>query len=113
VSSAKPIGSLPYGGYITGLVEAVDGTAWITGGQMVPLASRDGGVTWQPLALGDPAANLVEAAWPLDASRGFAVMWAPDSQASLLEATTDGGRRWSVRSSWSVTTTDGSMPASP
>lgn len=113
VSSAKPIGSLPYGGYITGLVEALDGTAWITGGRMVPLASRDGGATWQPLALGDPAANLVEAAWPLDATRGFAVMWAPDSQASLLEATTDGGRRWSVRSSWSVTTTDGSMSASP
>jgi photosystem II stability/assembly factor-like uncharacterized protein len=99
----KPVGSLPYGGYITGIVEAADGTAWITGDRMVPLASRDEGATWQPLALGDGAANLVFAAWPLDASRGFAVIWAPDRQITLLEATTDGGRTWVERSSWSIT----------
>jgi len=112
-AGTKPVGRLPYGGYISGIVEAVDGTAWITGGRMFPLASRDGGTSWQPLAIGDAAANLVFAAWPLNASRGFADMWAPESQATQLEATTDGGRKWSLRSSWSVTSADGSMPVAP
>ena len=101
--SAKRVGSLLDGGYVTGIVEAADGTAWMTGDRMVPLASRDGGATWQPLALGDGAANLVLAAWPLDGSRGFAVMWDPDRQITLLEATTDGGQTWVERSHWSVT----------
>jgi photosystem II stability/assembly factor-like uncharacterized protein len=111
-SGSKPVGRLQSGGYITGIVDAVDGTAWISGGRMVPLATRDGGTTWRPLALGDGAANLVYAAWPLDSSRGFAVMWAPDRRATLLEATTDGGRAWIERSDWSVTGTDEGAPAS-
>jgi hypothetical protein len=99
----KPVGRLPYGGYITGIVVAPDGTAWIAGQRMVPLSSRDGGITWRPLALGDAAVDLVQAAWPLDARRGVAVMWSPERQATLYEATTDGGRTWTVRSAWPVT----------
>jgi photosystem II stability/assembly factor-like uncharacterized protein len=107
---ATEVGHLPYGGYISGLVLATDGTAWITGGRMVPLVSRDDGATWQPLGLGDPAANLVYAAWPLDARRGFAVMWAPDRQATLLEVTADGGRTWISGTAWPV---GGAAPSTP
>ena len=116
----KPIGTIPYGGYITGIVEAADGTAWITGDRMVPLASRDGGTTWRPLRIGDPAANLVDTAWPLDANRGFAAMWDADRQATLFEVTTDGGRTWGERTGWDAATgeqigalTPGRPPASP
>jgi photosystem II stability/assembly factor-like uncharacterized protein len=101
-SNSKPRGHLPYGGYIRAIVEARDGTAWISGDRMVPLESGDDGRTWEPLRLGDPAANLVAAAWPLDARRGAAVMWAPDHQATLFEVTTDGGRSWTERSLWPV-----------
>jgi hypothetical protein len=98
----KTFGHLPYGGYIKGIVDASDGTAWISGDRMAPLASHDGGVMWQPLGLGDDAANLVYAAWPLNARRGVAVMWAPDRQATLFEVTGDGGRTWVERSAWPV-----------
>jgi photosystem II stability/assembly factor-like uncharacterized protein len=101
-SGSKPLGDLSYGGYIRGTVETRDGTAWISGDRMVPLASHDGGARWQPLGLGDPDANLVYAAWPRDARHGVAVMWAPDSQATLFEITSDGGRTWTERSSWLV-----------
>jgi photosystem II stability/assembly factor-like uncharacterized protein len=114
-SNRKPIGALPYGGYITGIVQASDGTAWIAGDRMAPLASRDGGVTWVPLALGDGAANLVFAAWPMDGSRGYAIMWAADLQATLFEVTDDGGRTWDVRSKWGVAAANGAGegPANP
>jgi len=101
-SGSKPLGDLSYGGYIRGTVETRDGTAWISGDRMVPLASHDGGARWQPLGLGDPDGNLVYAAWPRDARHGVAVMWAPDSQATLFEITSDGGRTWTERSSWLV-----------
>jgi hypothetical protein len=102
----KAIGTIPYGGYITGIVVAADGTAWISGDRMVPLASRDGGATWRPLGIGDPAANLAGAAWPLDADHGFAVMWDADGRATLLEITRDGGRTWGERTGWDVATGD-------
>lgn len=103
-SGGGTIGSLPYGGYIVGIVEAQDGTAWIAGERMTPLVSGDLGATWRPLALGDSAADLVKGAYPLDARRGFATMWAPDRQATLFEVTTDGGRSWAPRYAWSVAT---------
>ena len=96
------VGAIPYGGYIGGMVEAGDGTAWITGDRMVPLVSRDDGATWTPLGIGDPAADLVSAAWPLDARLGVALMWAPDRQATLFEATADGGRTWVERFAWAA-----------
>lgn len=100
--ASKPVGRVQYGGYIRGLVDARDGTAWIWGDRMAPLATDDGGRTWDPLALGDPAADLVAATWPLDGRQGEAVMWAPDEQSSLFEVTEDGGRTWAERSLWLV-----------
>src|SRR5947199_4396932 len=70
--------------------------------RLLPLSSHDGGARWQPLALGDPDANLVFAAWPPDARHGVAVMLAPNSEATLFEITSDGGRTWAERPSWLV-----------
>lgn len=97
-SSSPAVGEIHYGGYIGRIVVAPDGTAWMTGGRMAPLVSRDRGATWLALGLGDPDGNLVQSAWPLTASSGFALMWSPDRQATLLEETTDGGRTWTERS---------------
>jgi hypothetical protein len=102
VGASMPVGRFPYGGYIRGIDDAADGTAWIWGDRMMPLATDHLGATWNPLALGDPAANLVAATWPLDGRHGEAVMWAPDQQASLFEVTEDGGRTWTERSLWLV-----------
>ncbi len=101
-AKSRPVGRLLYGGYIGGIVEASDGAAWMAGIRMAPQASSDGGRTWTSLHLGDPDVNLVKAAWPLDATHGYAVMWHANRQATLLEVTTDGGRHWKVRASWPV-----------
>ena len=45
---APRVGSLPYGGYIRGIAVARDGTAWLWGDRMAPLASTDEGATWRP-----------------------------------------------------------------
>ena len=52
--SAAPVGYLAYGGYIGGLVEASDGTAWMTGTRLAPLVSRDADATWRPWAPATP-----------------------------------------------------------
>ena len=88
------VGTMPYGGYARGLVVSADGTAWLWGDRMDPLASLDGGATWRPLAIGEPDALPVNATWPLDARHGFALLWDPNRQATLVEATADGGRTW-------------------
>lgn len=98
-------GSIPVGGYVGrygDLVVAHDGTAWMTGGRMTPLVSTDGGVTWDPLGLGDPDVDLVRSAWPLERERGFALVWEGDRQATFLESTADGGRTWTELTSWPV-----------
>ena len=91
------VGAMPYGGYARGLVVTADGTAWLWGDRMGPLASTDGGATWRPLAIGEADVLPVNAAWPLDARHGFALLWDPNRQATLVEATADGGRTWAVR----------------
>jgi photosystem II stability/assembly factor-like uncharacterized protein len=96
------VGKLPYGGYVNGIVDAGDGTVWMAGERMVPLASSDGGRAWYPLGLGDEAVDLVHTAWPLDSRHGYAVMWDPDRQASFLELTADGGEHWQERFGWPV-----------
>ena len=98
-SPVPHVGSMPYGGYARGLVVAHDGTAWLWGDRMVPLASTDGGATWRPLGFGDPDALLVGPMWVLDRRRGFALAWDPNRQATMVEATTDGGRTWLERAS--------------
>lgn len=98
-------GSIPVGGYVGlsgNVVVARDGVSWMTGGRLVPLASVDGGATWMPLGLGDSDVNLVQSAWPLDRDRGFALLWAPDRQATLLEATSDAGKTWTEVAAWPV-----------
>lgn len=111
MSGGKAVGTIQYGGYIRGIVDASDGTAWMWGDRMAPLGSLDGGRTWSSLGVGDPDVNLVNAAWPLDARRGVALLWAPDRQATLLEATTDGSRTWTERFAWPVT--EAASPATP
>jgi photosystem II stability/assembly factor-like uncharacterized protein len=96
------IGQIPLSGHASGIAIAPDGTAWIWGGRMVPLASTDGGRTWTELPLGDPDVMLAGPAWPLDAQRGYALLWDPNQQATLLEASTDGGQTWSGRFRWLV-----------
>jgi hypothetical protein len=54
------------------------------------------------LSLGDPDVLLAGPAWPLDVQRGYALLWDPNQQATLLEATSDGGQTWSARFSWPV-----------
>jgi photosystem II stability/assembly factor-like uncharacterized protein len=95
-TSSKPVGSLPYGGYIGGLVDTRDGTAWLFGDRMHVESSRDGGVTWRVLPIGGDGEASV-GPWPLDARRGFAVTADPTQDGSILEATADGGSTWSVR----------------
>ena len=101
---APRLGSLPYGGYIRGLAVAADGTAWLWGDRMAPLASTDDGATWRPLGIGAPDAQPVTAAWPLDARDGVVLLWDPNRQATLVEATADGGRTWQARAAFSVDT---------
>jgi photosystem II stability/assembly factor-like uncharacterized protein len=101
-AGSPAVGTLPYGGYVRGIVVAGDGTAWMAGDRMVPLASPDGGRSWHPLGLGDDAVDLVDATWPLDGRHGYAVMWDADRQASLLEVTSDGGANWQVQSAWPI-----------
>jgi photosystem II stability/assembly factor-like uncharacterized protein len=101
---APRLGSLPYGGYIRGLALAPDGTAWLWGDRMAPLAGSADGATWQPLGIGAPDALPVNAVWPLDARQGFALLWDPNRQATLVEATADGGRTWQVRAAFPVDT---------
>ncbi len=103
------VGTMPYGGYARGLVVTTDGTAWLWGDRMVPLASPDGGATWRPLAIGEADALPVNAAWPLDAQHGFALLWDPTRQATLVEATADGGRTWVVRAAIPVS----AIPSAP
>jgi photosystem II stability/assembly factor-like uncharacterized protein len=99
---SPPLGRIAYGGYVRGLVVAQDGTAWLTGDRMVPLVSSDGGSTWASLGLGDPDANMVLAAWPLNRTEGMALMWSPERQSTLLEATSNGGGTWIERAAWPV-----------
>ncbi len=101
---APNVGSLPYGGYIRGLAVARDGTAWLWGDRMAPLASTDDGATWRPLGIGAPDAQPVTAAWPLDAQHGVVLLWDPNRQATLVEATADGGHTWRARTSFPVDT---------
>ena len=102
LSGSPVVGKLHYGGYVSGVVDAGDATAWMMGDRMAPLASSDGGRSWDALGLGDEAVDLVSATWPLDGRHGYAVMWNPDRQASLLELTADGGVHWQERSAWPV-----------
>jgi photosystem II stability/assembly factor-like uncharacterized protein len=96
------IGQIPLSGHASGMAIAPDGTAWMWGGRMVPLASTDGGRTWAELPLGDPDVLLARPAWPLDAQHGYALLWDPNQQTTRLEATSDGGQTWSTRFSWPV-----------
>jgi photosystem II stability/assembly factor-like uncharacterized protein len=96
------IGQIPLSGHASGMAIAPDGTAWMWGGRMVPLASTDGGRTWSELPLGDTDFMLAGPTWPLDALRGYALLWDPNQQTTLLEATSDGGQTWSARFSWPV-----------
>lgn len=96
------IGQIPLSGHTSGMAIAPDGTAWTWGGRMVPLTSTDGGRNWTAMALGDPDALLAGPAWPLDAQRGYALLWNPNQQATLFEATSDGGQTWSARFSWPI-----------
>ena len=93
------VGSLGYGGYIQGIVLAPDGTAWMWGDRMDALASGDGGATWHGLGLTSDGGGMA-VAWPLDAGHGFALLGDPNRQATLLEATTDGGHTWRELAVW-------------
>ncbi len=103
------VGSLQYGGYIQGVVLASDGTAWMWGGRMDVLLSTDDGVTWSGGGLTSDGGGMAEA-WPLDAGHGFALLWDPNRQATLLEATGDGAHTWQERMAWPLT---GLSPAGP
>jgi photosystem II stability/assembly factor-like uncharacterized protein len=94
------VGQIPITGYPSGLAIARDGTAWMGGSRMLPLVSRDGGRTWTDMLLGEIDVNSVSAPAPLDDQHGFALMRDPNSQATLLEVTVDGGTTWAVRFSW-------------
>ena len=98
------VGSVPYFGYVRGLVVAHDGAAWLWGDRMVPVESGDAGITWQPLGIGIPDALLVTAAWPLDARDGFVLLWDPNRQSTLVEVTADDGRTWQERASLPIAT---------
>jgi photosystem II stability/assembly factor-like uncharacterized protein len=108
------IGQIPLSGDASGMAVAPEGTAWMWGSRMVPLASTDEGRTWTELPLGDPDAMLAGPAWPLDAQRGYALLWDPNQQATLLEATSDGGQTWAARFTWPVSGVPaGSASAAP
>ena len=110
--NAEKIGDLPYGGYIRGIVVAADGTAWLWGDRMDVLASTDGGVTWRGLGLtGDGGGMAVP--WPLDAQHGFVLLGDPNRQATLLEATTDGGHTWQELAAWPDRAPGPPAPAQP
>ncbi len=94
------VGQIPSTGHPSGLAIARDGTAWMVGGRMLPLVSRDGGRTWTDMPLGEIDVNMVSAPAPLDDQDGFALMRDPNSQATLLEVTVDGGTTWAVRFRW-------------
>jgi photosystem II stability/assembly factor-like uncharacterized protein len=98
--SSGSVGQIPSTGHPSGLAIAPDGMAWMVGGRMLPLVSRDGGRTWTAMPLGEIDVNSVSAPVPLDDEHGFALMWDPNSQATLLEVTVDGGTTWAVRFSW-------------
>ncbi len=94
------IGQIPITGHPAGLAVAPDGTAWITGGRMQPLVSRDGGRTWTTMPLGEIDVNSTGGADLLDAEHGFVLMWDPNAQGIVLEVTSDGGATWSAPYSW-------------
>lgn len=94
---------IPISGHPTGLAIALDGTAWMWGDRMRPLVSRDAGRSWSDMPLGEIDVSPVTAASVLDAQRGYALVWDPNQQATLLEVTGDGGQIWSTRFSWPIT----------
>jgi photosystem II stability/assembly factor-like uncharacterized protein len=94
------IGQIPITGHPAGLAVAPDGTAWITGGRMQPLVSRDGGRTWTTMPLGEIDVNSTGGAVLLDAEHGFVLMWDPNAQGIALEHTADGGTTWSSLYTW-------------
>jgi photosystem II stability/assembly factor-like uncharacterized protein len=101
------VGQIPNTGHPSSLAIAPDGTAWMMGSRMLPLVSRDGGRTWTDLPIGEIDLNSVSAPSPLDDQHGFALMRDPNSAATLLEVTVDGGTTWAARFSWPVS----GMPA--
>ena len=87
-ASWKPI-SPPSSAGAVGYLDAADWW-WVGAGQLS--ASRDGGVTWTPVATTDVAAPLPGSLRVLD--RLHAWLIGTDRSRPVLEATADGGRHW-------------------
>ncbi len=94
------IGHIPQGGHPTDIAVAPDGTAWMLGGRMRPLLSRDHGTTWTPMPLGEVDVTTTEGPALVGAKHGFVLMQDPNAQGIVLEVTSDGGATWSARYSW-------------
>ena len=90
------VGSIDVGGYIDGIATTADGDLWSWSDRGVLQGTGDGGATWTALGLGEPDVAMVLSASLLDAKHGVALLDDANTDAALLEETTDGGRAWEI-----------------
>jgi photosystem II stability/assembly factor-like uncharacterized protein len=89
---------LPGSGYAHGISFRPSGVGWLWESRGSFVATRDGGRTWHPLAVGEPEIVEAQSAQLLSDRAGFALLRRPGDVA--LERTTDGGRSWRVVRTW-------------
>jgi hypothetical protein len=96
------VGTIPAGGYPTGLTVGRDGFAWMWGTGMDPLVSSDGGHSWSGIHTGRMAASALIAAWHPGAGHDLALFWDEAERTTRLEETTNRGAAWVERFRWVV-----------
>jgi photosystem II stability/assembly factor-like uncharacterized protein len=92
----KDVGQIGTNGYLAGVAMAADGVGMAWMGRGVTARTADGGRTWVNMPPGEWDVREADAGWALDDHDWLLHVSNGAGDQPALEATHDGGRRWSI-----------------